>query len=300
MPTPSPSRSVGFSAMTYNILSGARKASDFPQVSPADISFAHRAPVLGSWIRFANPDILAIQENEPMRAPTYRPIRRLMPLLPGYGVVQADSDVPILYRKKAFEALDSGVRLISRRRHLRYGTWCRLRHRASGLEILAANTHLDPHQSPAVIRIREESLRVLMSWLAEVNARRQLPMMLLGDLNTLNDYDTSGRVRGLGPLYDSGLRNSVDVAVTTVSEVPEAASFNVLGDVVDGKWRYGAIRQDGRTIDYVWVSRPFDVRTWQVVTGPGVRVVDGTSYFASRPVPSDHCPVMVEVSLPLG
>lgn len=285
--------------MTYNILTAARRASDSPRVTPADISFANRAPVLASWIRDAAPDVLALQENERVRTPTRRPLQRLLPLLPGYGSVQADSDIPILYRTASFEALDSGVRLISKRRHRRYGTWCRLRHRRSGHEVLVANTHLDPHQGAEVTRIREASLRVLLGWLAAVNAKSELPLMVLGDFNTSNDYDADGHIRGLGPLYERGLRNSVDVAVTTVSDVPGAASFNGLGDVVDGKWRYGAIRQDGRTIDYIWVSTPYEVRTWQVVTGPGVRVIDGALYFASGPVPSDHCPVKVEVSLPL-
>jgi endonuclease/exonuclease/phosphatase family metal-dependent hydrolase len=297
--TPTPvTPTLDFRAMTYNILSGARPASAFPQVRARDIRFENRVPVLAEWILDAAPDVLAIQENEPMRAPVRRPLRRLLPLLGGYRAVQADTDVPIVYRADVFRALDSGVRVISRTRHLRNGSWCRLEHRATGRRILVANTHLDPHQDAAVVKIREESLRRLTAWLGRLNARHDLPVMLLGDFNTLNNYDADHRLVGVDAVYDFGLRNAADLTPVDASTVPGAASFNVLGTTIAGRFRYGAIRQDGRTFDYIWVGPAFAVRSWQVYTGPKVREVAGTHYVTGI-VPSDHCPVLAEVSLPL-
>lgn len=290
--------SLTFRAMTYNILTGARPPSDFPQVKARDIRFQNRVPVLAEWIRYADPDVLAIQENEVMKGPVHRPLRRLLPLLHGYRAAQADTDIPILYRADLFRALGSGVRVISRKRHVRYGSWCRLEHRRTGRQFLVANTHLDPHQGATVTKVREESLQVLTDWLHRVNATRALPVMLLGDFNTLNNYGPDLRLRGVDPVYAFGLRNAADIARETTSTVPGAASFNVLGTTIDGRFRYGAIRQDGRTIDYIWVGPAFTVNSWQVVTGPEVRERDGTEYIAGL-VPSDHCPVMAEVSLPL-
>ncbi len=285
--------------MTYNILSGARPPSAFPKVQPSDLKFENRAPVLAEWIMAARPDVLAVQENEPMRAPIRRPLRRLLPLLDGYRAVQPNSDIPILYRASAFEVLDSGLRVISRKRHVRYGAWCRLRQRSSEQQVVVANTHLDPHQSAAAFRAREASLEVLTDWLRAVNVHRHLPTLLMGDFNTPFEFGSDGRIHGLGPLYDAGLRNSEEIAGHVTSAVPGASSLNSMGAVVNGSWRYGAVRRTGTRMDYIWVGPEFTVDTWQVVTGPGVRKVDGAPFFANGPVPSDHNPVLAEVSLPL-
>lgn len=296
-PTPATHQSWTFRAMTYNILSGARPPSAFPRVEPRDLLFENRLPVLAEWITHASPDVLGIQENERMRAPIHRPLRRLLPLLDGYRAVQADTNIPIVYRAAAFEPLASGIRVISTQRHVRYGTWCRLRHSTTGDQILVANTHLDPHQGEDVVRVREASLTTLVAWLATINEDPNLPLVLCGDFNSPNDRDPDGHIHGMAPLYESGLRNSADIAAAITSAVPGAATLNGMGAAVDGIWRYGAIRHDARMIDYIWVSPDVDVRAWQVITGPSIRTIDGQPYFAAGPVPSDHCPVLAEVRI---
>lgn len=295
--TPSPS-SWSFRAMTYNILTGARPPSAFPRVEPSDVRFENRLPGLAEWISGATPDVLAIQENERMPGPVIRPLRRILPLLDGYRAVHPDSNIPILYRADVFAPGGRGIRVISRRRHIRYGSWCRFTHLDTGHQILVANTHLDPHQSAAVFRVRIASLEVLTGWLAEVNEGRNLPVVVLGDFNTPNERDSDGRIHGLTPLYESGLRNSAEIARTTSSAVPGAATLNGMGSRIDGAWRYGAIRHDGRMMDYIWVGSQYRVLNWEVVTGPGLRSIDGAPFFAAGPVPSDHCPVLARVSLP--
>ena len=288
-----------FRAMTYNILSGARPPSAFPRVRPVDLRFENRLPVLAEWINWARPDVLAIQENEPMRAPIRRPLHRLLPLLPGYRAVHADTNIPILYRSAVFDLVASDIRTISTHRKKRFGAWCRLAHRNTGREILAANTHLLSGESAASQRTRLKSLDVLTAWLRQVNPDPDVPLILLGDFNTYNDYNADGRIAALAPLYRAGLRNSVDVADRHTTAVIGASSSNRFGAEVDGRWKFGAIRTGAHTLDYIWVDPAVSVRSWQVVTGPGVQEVDGAFFFAPGPLPSDHCPVLAELRLPL-
>ncbi len=284
--------------MTYNILSGARPPSAFPRVRPVDLRFENRLPVLAEWIKWARPDVLAIQENERMRAPIRRPLYRLLPLLPGYSATLLDSDIPILYRSAAFKLVASGIRTISTHRRRRFGGWCRLSHRATGREILAANTHLLSGESAAARRTRLKSLDVFTALLRDVNPDPAVPLVLLGDFNSYNDYNDVGRIDAMAPLYQAGLRNSADIAEQHPTDLIGASSSNRLGAEVDGRWKFGAIRRGGHTLDYIWVDPAISVRSWQVVTGPGVRQVGDAFFFAPGPVPSDHCPVLAELSVP--
>ncbi|MGV8908749.1 MAG: endonuclease/exonuclease/phosphatase family protein [Propionicimonas sp.] len=298
-PTPTVVPDWTFRAMTYNILTGARPPSAFPRVRPADLRFANRLPVLAEWINFARPDVLAIQENEPMRGPVRRPLHGLLPLLPGYRAVLADTNIPILYRSSVFELVGSDIRTISTHRRKRYGAWCRLAHRKSGQEILVANTHLLSGSSASAKRTRRKALDVLTSWLEKVNTGTRVPLVLLGDFNTYNDYNAAGRIDAMAPLYRMGLRDSVGIADLNTSDVVGASSTNRFGSKVDGRWTFGAIRTGAQMLDYIWVDRAFAVRSWQVVTGPGVHQVRDDYFFAPGTVPSDHNPVLAELSLPL-
>lgn len=298
-PAPSPTASTWtFRAMTYNTLSGARGVSAFPRVRASEISFANRLPVLAEWILDARPDVLGMQENEPMAAPVLRPLRGLLPLLKGYAAVQDDCDVPILYRTSVFRAVDSGFRELSRKRLVRNGTWARLEHRATGAEVMVANTHLDPGDSDAAKRQRVVELEALVDWVAEANTDG-LPLVVLGDLNTPDNRDADGRIKRMDPLYGAGLRNSADVAEAILTKVPGATTYGGVGAEVDGTWRYGAIRRTGRAIDYIWVDPAARVLGYQVYTGPKLRTVDGAAFFPGDVVPSDHCPVVADLSLPV-
>ena len=70
---------------------------------------------------------------------------------------------------------------------------------------------------------------------------------------------------------------------------------------VAGRQRLGVIRRGGRYLDYVWVPRGGVVRSWQVLSGPGVeeRTVAGERVPVWRSVmASDHSPVVVTLVLP--
>ena len=289
-----------FTAMTWNILSGTRTAGDFNRLAPArPVHFGNRLPVLARWITDADSDILAVQENEPMGAPVHFPLRALMPLLPAFSAVHADSDVPILFRKGRFGLKRGGVATISETNLRRRCSWAVLTSSESGTDFLVANTHLDPGMNHRMDVIRKTSLAVIADLLKRLNPDGELPVMLLGDFNARTHRTGPDRTTTVfDPLVRMGLVNSWDITGADLSVVPSAATLNGLGTEVRGRWTYGALRHDGYTIDYVWCGPGIDVSSWQVVTGPGVRDLGGQPFFAAGPVPSDHCPVLVKVAVP--
>jgi endonuclease/exonuclease/phosphatase family metal-dependent hydrolase len=283
--------------MTYNMLTSIRTAADFnPAVPLKDVELARRAPVMARWITTAGADIIGLQENE-ANSPAELPIRALAPLLPGFTQVHPELEVPLLFRDDAFTLSDAGSLLLSKKFYVRYLSWCWLTHKESGGRLLVANTHLDPFQRLPQARARSAEVDLVISKLRKLNPTWTVPTVLLGDLNTRSDETRSVYRDALVKLPGAGLRNSARVAARDVSRVPRASSKNDFGTEINGTWRYRAIRTDGMTYDYAFVSPGVAVRSWQVVTGPGVRRIDGHPFFADGPVPSDHCPVQVELSV---
>lgn len=300
-PEPPPtSGSWGTGVMSFNMLTSIRTASDLnPGVPAADVTLARRAPSMAAWIEAAGPDVIGLQENE-ANSPAELPLRALGPLLPGYSQVQADLEVPILVREAAYIVGDSGAVVLSRKFYVRYLSWCWLTNRKTGGRLLVANTHLDPFQRLPQARARSAQVDLLIARLQKLNPDWQVPTVLLGDFNTRSD-ETRGVYRdALVKLPAAGLRNSARIAARSVSAVPGAASKNDFGAEIGGRWHYRAIRTDGMCYDYAFVSSQVAVRTWQVVTGPGVRRISGHPYFAAAPVPSDHCPVQAELTIRTG
>jgi len=288
--------------MTYNILSGTRTASDFNRRAPAvPVHFGNRLPVLAEWIKDADPEILAVQENEPMRRPVRLPLRALLPELPKFSAVHAESDVPILFRKGRFAVKSSGIRTISTAHLRRFCSWAVLTSSESGRDILVANTHLDPGMNLRMDVIRKASLGVITDMLTRLNPSGDLPVLLLGDFNARTHRGGADDTTSVfDPLVRMGLVNSWEIAQTDLTAVPLAATLNGLGTEVRGRWTYGAVRHDGYTIDYLWCGPGITVRDWQVITGPRTREIDGFPFFATGPVPSDHCPLLAQVGIPLG
>ena len=286
--------------MTWNTLTGARAAGSFRRPIPStDLAFAKRVPALVEWITSGDPDVFGMQENEPMGAPWHRPVRALLPRLPQLRGVHIDTDVPILYRHSRFTLKDSGVATISTAHFPRFCTWVILHSLQSGVDVLVANTHLDSGENPRMNRIRRASLVGVARALERVNPDATMPMMLLGDFNTITHRRTGeGLPRVFEPLTWLNLVNSWTITAKDSTTVPGAATMNSLGTEVDGRWRYRALRHDGFTLDYVWCGPGITVRDWRVLTGPATREIDGFPFFARGPIPSDHSPLRVEVSIP--
>lgn len=249
---------------------------------------------MARWITTAGADIIALQENE-ANSPAELPIRALAPLLPGFGQLHAELEVPIMFRESAFRSDSADSLLLSKKFYIRYLSWSWFTHLATGGRLLVANTHLDPFQRLPRAKARSVQVDRVISQLGRLNPGWKLPMVLLGDLNTRSDETRLVYRDALVKLPKAGLRNAARVAAKDVSRVPRATSKNDFGTEINGTWRYRAIRTDAMTYDYAFVSPGIAVRNWQVVTGPGVRRIDGHPYFAEGPVPSDHCPVQVEL-----
>lgn len=284
--------------MSFNLLTPNRTAADFdPSVPLEDVQLANRLPVMVRWIRDADPDVIGVQENEAYSAAAL-PVPALVALLPGYTVVQAGVDVPLLVRSSAYAVADAGALDISQGYYSRHLAWARLTSLVSGRAVLVANTHLDPYQRPEMARARTAELVAVVAGLRRLNPGARTPTVLLGDFNLRPDDTRRDTVAALGTLTRAGLRDAATIAAKDLTAVPGAASVNGLGAVVDGRWRYRAIRTDGFRYDYVMVSAGVAVRSWQVVTGPGVHRVDGHPAFGDGPLPSDHCPVQAELDFP--
>jgi endonuclease/exonuclease/phosphatase family metal-dependent hydrolase len=288
--------------MTWNTLTGARGSGSFRRHVPAsDVRFASRIPVLVEWITGADPDVFGLQENEPMGPPWHRPVNGLLPRLPHLRAVHPGTDAPILYRPSRFTLKDSGVSTISTAHFHRVCTWVILASKRSGTDFLVANTHLDSGENPRMNRIRRASLVGLARVVEKVNPDATLPLVLLGDFNTITHRRTGeGLPHVFEPLTWLNLVNSWTITAQDSTAVPGAATMNSFGTEVDRRWTYRALRHDGFTLDYVWCGPGITVRDWRVITGPKLREIDGFPFFAAEPIPSDHCPILAQISLPLS
>ena len=299
-PSPSPRSTPAWTArvMTYNLLTPNLGGSHFRDaVDDDDLKLANRAPVMAKWITAAAPDIIGLQENE-ANPPRRLPVRALAPLLPGYRVLLPELNVPLLIRTDRYAAEKYGAVDISQGHYSRHVGWYRLRHLATGRRLLVTNTHLDPFQKRYMARARAAEMAEIVDLIGELDPRGKLPTLLLGDLNVRADETRPVWGDPLTLLAAAGLHDAARLAERDISEVPGAATLNSFGTRVGGRWTYRAIRSDGYRYDYIFVSRGTRVKTWQVVTGPGVRTRDGQPFFADGPVPSDHCPVQAEVEFP--
>jgi hypothetical protein len=306
-PTPTPVPTVvppkeELAVMTWNTLTGARGSGSFRHRGPSsDLRFSSRVPVLVEWITDADPDVLGLQENEPMGPPWHRPVYGLMPHLPHLRAVHADTDAPILYRPSRFTLKDSGYSTISTAHFHRVCTWVILTSKRSGTDLLVANTHLDSGENERMNRIRRASLVSLATVVEQVNPDASLPLILLGDFNTITHRRVGeGLPHVFEPLTWLNLVNSWTITARDSTAVAGAATMNSLGTQVDGRWRYHALRHDGFTLDYVWCGPGITVSDWQVITGPRTREIDGFPFFAGGPMPSDHCPILAKVGIPLS
>jgi endonuclease/exonuclease/phosphatase family metal-dependent hydrolase len=240
--------------------------------------------------------VIGLQENE-ATAPAGLPLTALAPLLPDYTPVLPDLEVPLLVRTAAYEvaaadSLDIGQGFWDRR-----VAWAWLVHRRTGRELLVANTHLDPFERPDLAAARRAEVAAIIAVLGELDPEHRTPAVLTGDLNIHSTGLHTKEPAPLDLLARAGFRDSLRSTARDASPVDHAATLNAFGTEVDGTWRYRAISRSHLRIDYVFVAGEASVASYQVVTGPGVHRVGGQPYFADGPVPSDHCPVMVDLAV---
>jgi endonuclease/exonuclease/phosphatase family metal-dependent hydrolase len=169
------------------------------------LSWEERRPLVAEALSQARADIIGLQEAMPAQSAWLRsalPDLTMVPVISAvsdqqvietvrrqYGIEMSDSPAPYevatFFRTASFDLLDSGWWWLSPtpdRPSVGFGNvaprvlqWLKLRHAASGCEIVAANTHIDWRSSFPMLSL----CRNLLDSLVE----NDLPVIFLGDLN---------------------------------------------------------------------------------------------------------------------
>jgi len=261
---------VPLRVMTYNIRLDI--ASDGANAWP------HRRDMVVALIRREAPDLLGMQEVVPGQK---RDLEAALPELQQVGVARDDGKdkgeySPIAFRRDRFELMHSGTIWLSETpgrpskgwdaAYPRIATWALLRDRRSGQTFRVLNTHFD-HVG---VVARHQSAAMLLQWLKQGEWAR-LPTILMGDLNS--------------PPAGSAYRLLADRAASALRDtkvISRAPPYGPPGT-------FNAFKIDSNAaapIDHIFVSGRFAVESYAVIT----------QHWGGR-LPSDHYPVLVEVTL---
>lgn len=291
--------------MSWNIMTGRKTVRQLAVDVPArDVTWSARQPQILAWIHDIDPDIAGLQENEGIAGSTDRQSDRLAPLLPEYGWAMKDHNLPIIYRAARYHLVDQGVFRIGQPgqdggHFNRWCTWAKLEDRSTGAQMVVFNAHTEPFQTARAATARAASYPRLINGMQTINPHGRLPYVLVGDFNARSD-ETRPRYRDhLRVLPQAGMVDTHDKAAKITTDIPGAASYSGYGIVINGRWRLGAVRTYDYYYDYIFARSDVTVRTWQVATGPGSRQIKigerAYPFYADRPLPSDHNPVIAEL-----
>ena len=260
----------GVRALTYNIRLDT--AADGPNAWP------HRRQAMASLISFYAPDVMGMQEVLAHQR------QQLAEDLPDYVFVsfgrddgaEAGESSPLAFRRVRFSLSESGVFWLSPTpespsmgwdaAYRRIVTWARLTERGSGAHVLALSTHWDHVGRSA----RAHSGDMVRRWIAQ-NRRPCETVILLGDLNAHPDEASYRNLTSArGPLRDT-------IALSATPPFGPVGTFN----------GFDIARAEPGPIDYILVSDGVDVTRHGVIT----------QHEGGR-LPSDHSPVLADLSLP--
>lgn len=255
--------------MTYNIR--------LDLASDGVNAWANRSHWVAAQVLWLRPDIFGMQEVLPNQKAD------LAAALPQYRLFGGGRDdgkdkgeaSPIGYDKSRFDFLAGDMFWLSPTpavpskgwdaAYPRIVTWVRLRMRGTRQVVLAINTHLD-HIG---IVARQQSAAQMLRWV-ETNSRPCEQVLVFGDFNSEIDSEQMQAMLK-GPL-----------ALRDARAVSKAAPFGPAGTFNEFK----AAPTDSRVIDHVLLGGRIDVERYAVFS----QVIDGR-------VPSDHFPVLVDLSL---
>jgi endonuclease/exonuclease/phosphatase family metal-dependent hydrolase len=239
--------------------------------------WANRSHWVAAQVLWLRPDIFGMQEvlpNQKADLATELPQYRLFGGGRDDGKEKGEAS-PIGYEKSRFDLLEGGMFWLSPTpllpskgwdaAHPRIVTWVRLRIRGTRQVVLAVNTHWD-HVG---VVARRQSAAQVGAWI-EANARRCESVLLFGDFNSEPD---SEQMRALtqGPL-----------ALRDARAASKSAPFGPAGTFNEFKTE----PTESRAIDHVLLGSRIDVERYAVFS----QTIDGR-------VPSDHFPVLVDLSL---
>lgn len=238
-----------------------------------------RVALVGSYMNHVRPDIVGMQEV------LHHQLEDILRITPGYAFVgsgradgmQGGEYSPVFYRTEKFDLLEQGQFWLSETPDVpgsigweailpRVVAWARLRHKATGTELYAFNTHYS-HVSDLA---RSKSMEFMSDKIAEIAADAKV--VVTGDFNITKGselyYDMLARF-----YRTNRLRNTELVS----EELP-----------VNAKSTFNGFKDDSlpRVIDYIFVSEHFEVQSYQVdhFKKDGIFI-------------SDHWPVRVSLNL---
>jgi endonuclease/exonuclease/phosphatase family metal-dependent hydrolase len=232
-------------------------------------------------IRDRRVDVAGMQEARPEQIDD---LEERLPEFGWYGVGRDDGrrggeHTPIFYRKDRLELLDQGSFWLSEQPDEpgskswdsslpRVASWAKLKDRARGRTFFAVNTHFDHRGEEA----RRESAMLMLRKIPEIAG--DAPVMLTGDFNCRPDSAPYTLLTGTA---DDASRAAL-LDARKISDAPPAgpkSTWNGFNKIVEGN-----------IIDYIFVT-------------PGIRILSHTTIDETRDgrFPSDHLPVLAEVSL---
>jgi endonuclease/exonuclease/phosphatase family metal-dependent hydrolase len=243
--------------------------------------WGQRLPVIAGLIRFHDLDIFGTQEG------LYLQLEGLRDSLPGYAYTgvgrddgqQAGEHSAIFYKTDKFSLLEKGdfwLSTITDRPNKgwdavlpRICSWGKFKDKTTGFVFYLYNLHMD-HVG---VKARAESARLILEKIRQLPAN--IPVVLTGDFNVDQTSESYALINTSGVLRDSYELSPIRYALN--------GTFN-------------AFKTGGKTdsrIDHIFVSQAFTVRRYGILTD--TYRSKGEGGYEAR-TPSDHFPVMVEVT----
>ncbi|WBU36984.1 endonuclease/exonuclease/phosphatase family protein [Homoserinibacter sp. YIM 151385] len=233
-------------------------------VDEGDASWEARGPLLARTLADAQPDLIGTQELTSLQA------RDLLEAMPGMRMLgrdrrggRDDEHCAILIRDDRLEVREHGDFWLSDTPDLvasitwgnafpRITTWVRVRERATGRELVHANTHL-PYR-PEDADARERGARLILDRLEEIAAGD--PIVLTGDFNCGPDCAVHEILsESLADVHDEGPHTGPDGTFHGFTGEP--------GERIDWVLQRGLRLRAARTMDEhegtVWPSDHFPV-----------------------------------------
>ena len=260
-----------------------------PGASPDALAndWKHRAPLNLQTIQRWNPDLIGFQEVQEANLATYQDSLVGYDHVPGnlYGDAEPTERTSIFWRSARFELLESGEFWQSRTPdqpsndwEVPYpmgATWVKLRCRDSGVQLLHLNTHLDDESALS----RLEATKLICARVAQLQDAGQ-PAIVTGDFNC-NPWH---------PPYDIFLDHDFIDAYRAAGHGDSTASSTFHGLRGDA---YFALEWGGEVFWRVdWILARAGSSGMQVTSCTIVRDAQPPLF------PSDHYPVVAELSLP--
>ncbi len=280
-----PARGQDVRVMTYNVLH--QPAAGTKESGTTVASWVQRRTPMIALIKRWNPDVLALQEASDWVGPVKGPrvADDLAARLGGYAVAHTEITPGqpgwmrtaryILYRTATYSPVGAGGHWALATG--RFAAYQELQNRTTGARFLAVSVHLSYGAGRAADLQRQAETQKLLGFARAYQASAHVPVIYLGDFNSHEGHalDGPGVV-----MRAAGVADADEVAQALSNRRYNSAN-QYFRSPVQGHW----------DIDHVYAPAGVAVRGWAL----GLNLTAGTFVGA---IPSDHNPVVADVTLP--